>query len=60
MIKQKEMPTAGLVCGKMLDTMVMSHGRAYHIKESVTDVIVYEKGKEVHRDEETKRSEPSG
>ena len=35
-------------------------GGAYHIKESVGEVIVCKKGEEVHRDEDTKRNGPSG
>lgn len=46
----------------MLDVGLVWHGGegAHHVKESESEVIVYEEVDEVHNDEETKRPGPSG
>lgn len=61
MIKQKEMPTTGLVCDEMLGTGGASFVRgAHHIKENITNVTLHKEGNEVCKDEETERNGSSG
>ena len=59
MIKQKEMPTTGLVCTKRLDTEERHLEDPYHSEEGIFEVTLCEEGEEVGRDEHTERYRPS-
>ena len=47
MIRQKEMPIAGLVCSRTLDIRMGGLKEAYHIEESISEVTLRKEGEEI-------------